>query len=308
MRTAFIESLFKLAQSDDRIMLIVGDLGFGVVEPFRTAFPKQFLNAGVAEQNMTGLAVGMALSGKIVFTYSIANFPILRCLEQIRNDICYHNANVKVVSVGGGMAYGAVGVTHHATEDLAIMRALPSIKIIAPNDPVETRLATRTAALNAGPYYLRLGRSGEPTIHKTDSLLDIDKPILMREGRDLTLMTTGGLLYNVLQAADILAQKGLKSRVLSIPTIKPLDATAVIAAAMETKAIITVEEHTIYGGLGGAVAEILLESQARAFRFKRIGLDQGFSSVVGDQTYLRSIYGLDATGIAAAAERVLYDK
>ncbi|MGH9680291.1 MAG: transketolase, partial [Candidatus Acidiferrales bacterium] len=142
MRSAFFRALTALAEQDERICLIVGDLGFGVVETFAERFPSRFLNAGVAEQNMTGIAAGMALSGKIVFTYSIANFPILRCLEQVRNDVCYHNADVKIVAVGGGLAYGALGPTHHATEDLAILRSLPRMAVVAPGDPAEAEAAT----------------------------------------------------------------------------------------------------------------------------------------------------------------------
>src|SRR5438445_5755899 len=151
MRNAFFRALYALAERDERVFLIVGDLGFGVTEPFAQRFPERYLNAGVAEQNMTGIAAGLALSGKIVFTYSIANFPILRCLEQIRNDVCYHHANVKVVAVGGGLAYGALGSTHHATEDIAIMRPLPRMVVVAPGDPVEAELLTRAIAREAGP-------------------------------------------------------------------------------------------------------------------------------------------------------------
>ena len=165
MRAAFIRTLSELAEHDRRITPIVGELGFGVVESFAERFPKQFLNAGVAEQNMTGIAAGMALSGKVVFTYSIANFPTLRCLEQVRNDVCYHNANVKIVAVGGGFAYGSLGMTHHATEDLAIMRTLPGMVVVAPGDPVEADLATRAVVSDSRPSYLRLGRAGEPTVH-----------------------------------------------------------------------------------------------------------------------------------------------
>ena len=165
MRTAFINELFDLAKQDPRIVLIVGDLGFGVVTPFMEQLPGQFLNAGVAEQNMTGMAAGMALSGKIALTYSIANFPTLRCLEQVRNDVCYHNANVKVVSVGGGFTYGAMGATHHAVEDLAVMRALPGLVVVAPGDPIEARAATRAVIEYSGPCYVRLGKAGEPVVH-----------------------------------------------------------------------------------------------------------------------------------------------
>src|SRR5437879_2689318 len=166
MRGAFFETLIQLAARDPNVFLVVGDLGFGVTEEFSRRFPRQFLNAGVAEQNMTGIAAGLALSGKTVFTYSIANFPILRCLEQVRNDVCYHHANVKVVAVGGGFAYGSLGATHHATEDLAIMRALPAMTVVAPGDPEEAMAATEAVAAHDGPCYLRLGRPGERKVHK----------------------------------------------------------------------------------------------------------------------------------------------
>ena len=305
MRTAFIETLFELARRDERITLIVGDLGFGVVEQFMRELPNQFVNAGVAEQNMTGLAAGMALIGRTVFTYSIANFPVMRCLEQIRNDVCYHNANVKIVAVGGGMAYGAVGMTHHATEDLAVMRALPNLVVVAPNDPIETRSVTRAVAAHNGPCYLRLGRAGEPIVHKTQIDLQIGKAIRVREGNDLTLIVTGGLLQNVLQVASLLAERGAQARVLSMHTIKPSDSTAVLAAAKETRAVFTIEEHSVIGGLGGAVSELLAEAGLPSVKFKRIGLHDSFSSIVGDQEYLRSVYGLDPPGILRTIESTL---
>jgi len=305
MRTAFIETLFELAQEDERITLIVGDLGFGVVTPFMEHLPKQFVNAGVAEQNMTGLAVGMALSGKIVFTYSIANFPTLRCLEQVRNDVCYHNANVKIVAVGGGMAYGSLGISHHATEDIAIMRALPNMVVVAPGDPVEARLATRAVADWDGPCYLRLGRDGEPAVHSCDPEFRLGRAITVRDGGDLTLIATGSLLAEAVAAADALARRGIHARMLSMPTIKPLDTEAVLNAARDTPAIITVEEHSVVGGLGGAVAEVLMESDVRPVAFKRIGLNDTFSSKVGDQEYLRSTYCLDAKGILQTIESTL---
>jgi transketolase len=298
MRTAFIETLFELAQTDERITLIVGDLGFGVVTPFMERLPKQFVNAGVAEQNMTGLAVGMALTGKIVFTYSIANFPTLRCLEQVRNDVCYHNANVKIVAVGSGMAYGSLGISHHATEDIAIMRALPNMIVIAPGDPVETRLATRALVEHIGPAYLRLGRSGEPIVHTLEPNFQLGKSITICQGNDITLITTGALLYETVKSADILSKEGIEARIISMHTIKPLDVETVLTAAKETKIIFTIEEHSIIGGLGGAVAEILAECPDRKAILSRIGLKDEFSSKVGDQDYLRKIYGLSFKTIA----------
>lgn len=305
MRTAFIEALFELAQKDERIFLIVGDLGFGVVNRFMQELPKQFVNAGVAEQNMTGLATGMALSGKVVFTYSIANFPILRCLEQIRNDVCYHNANVKIVAIGAGMAYGPLGISHHATEDIAIMRSLPNMIVVAPGDPIETRLATYALVGHNGPAYLRLGRAGEPIVHTAKPNFQLGKTITVRHGNDMTLISTGGQLSETLKAANVLAGQGIQARVLSMHTVKPLDTEAVLAAASETSVIFTIEEHSIIGGLGGAVSEVLMEAKLKPRCFKRIGLNDTFSSIVGNQDYLRAQYGLDASGILAAIGETL---
>jgi transketolase len=305
VRTAFIETLFGLAQADSRITLIVGDLGFGVVTRFMQELPTQFVNAGVAEQNMTGLAAGMALSGKTVFTYSIANFPVVRCLEQIRNDVCHHNANVKIVAVGGGFAYGALGYSHHATEDIAFMRALPNMTVVAPNDPVEAELATCAVANMPGPCYLRLGRAGEPRVH--DSLPDfaIGRAITVREGRHVSILATGGLLAIAVAAADALAASGITARVLSVHTIKPLDVDAVLRAATETDGLVTLEEHSVIGGLGGAVAEVVLEAGVLPRVFKRIGLADSPMAAIGDQDYLRACVGLDVQSVTATIRALL---
>ena len=297
MRTAFIQTLIEQARVDKRIFLLVGDLGYSVVEPFRQEFPDRFINIGVAEQNMTGIATGLAISGKVVFTYSIANFPTLRCLEQIRNDVCYHNTNVKIVAVGGGFAYGAHGMTHHATEDLAIMRALPNMTVIAPGDPVEAALATRAIIEWPGPCYLRLGKAQEPVVHKTSPNFRIGKAIVVRKGGDVTLITTGGILFNTAQAAEQLARQGIQARLLSMPTLKPLDSEAVLAAAQQTKAIITVEEHSLIGGLGSAVAEVLAELGNSHTTLRRMGIKNEFCQQVGSQEYLRGVYGLSVDGI-----------
>ncbi|MGO8752966.1 MAG: transketolase family protein [Thermoguttaceae bacterium] len=297
MRTAFIRVLTEMAAKDPRVTLLVGDLGFGVVTDFASRFPRQFFNMGVAEQNMTGVAAGMALAGKIVFTYSIANFPTLRCLEQIRNDVCYHHANVVIVAVGGGLSYGAVGATHHATEDLAILRSLPELTVIAPGDPVEADAATRAAAAGIGPVYLRLGRAGEPTVHENGIRWSLGRAVRVRDGGDLTLISTGAMLKTVVGVADLLAERGFQARVLSMHTLKPLDTEAILDAARETGFVITIEEHSILGGLGGAVAEILCESDIREVAFRRIGLPSRFGKIVGDQDYLRKCYGLDEQSI-----------
>lgn len=299
MRTAFINTLTELAAQDPRVMLVVGDLGFGVVTDFARRFPRQFLNVGVAEQNMTGIAAGLAMAGKVVFTYSIANFPTLRCLEQIRNDVCYHEANVVVVSVGGGFSYGALGMSHHATEDIAIMRALPEMTIIAPGDPLETDAATRFAGSGMGPVYLRLGRAGEPVVHDGHIHWSVGRAITVREGHHLTLISTGAMLATAVSVADTLAARGFRARVLSMHTVKPLDEEAVLSAARETGMILTLEEHSILGGLGGAIAEVLCESDIPGVRFRRIGLPSTFNKAVGDQEYLRKAHQLDAESVSS---------
>jgi len=297
VRSAFFSTLLDLAGQDDRIHLVVGDLGFGVVEPFAQRFPDRFLNVGVAEQNMTGVAAGLALCGKIVFTYSIGNFATLRCLEQIRNDVCYHHADVKVVSVGGGFAYGALGMTHHAVEDLAIMRVLPGMVVVAPGDPFEVEQATRAVVSQPGPCYLRLGRAGEPRIHGPCVVFKLGRAIRVREGRALTIISTGGLLETGMRAAELLSGVGIDARVVSMHTLKPIDEAEVLSAAAETGGIATLEEHSVIGGLGSAVAEILAESAGARGRLKRFGVPSAFASEVGSQEYLRAVYGLSPTAV-----------
>jgi transketolase len=292
MRTTFIQTLAELAEADDRIWLVTGDLGYSVLEPFAARFPGRYLNVGVAEQNMTGIAAGLAKCGKVVFTYSIANFPTLRCLEQIRNDVGYHGANVKVVAVGGGFAYGAQGYTHHGVEDLGVMRMLPGLTVVAPGDPVETRLATRALAEHDGPCYLRLGKAREPVVHDQEPEFRLGRAILVRPGRDVTLIATGGLLKHAADTAARLLADGVDARVVSMPTLKPLDTAAVLEAADETGGVVTVEEHSITGGLGSAVAEVLAESGA-ATRFVRYGVPDRPYHEVGSQDYLRRLLAGD---------------
>lgn len=305
MRNAFLSELFDLASADPRIVFITGDLGFSVVERYMEELPKQFVNAGVAEQNMTAIAAGMALSGKVVFTYSIANFPTLRCLEHIRNDVCYHDANVTVVSIGGGFAYGTMGATHHATEDLGVMRVLPNLTIVAPGDPVETRAATRALAAHEGPAYLRLGKAGEPIVHEDEIDFRIGRALTLRDGTDATLISTGGTLRIAAQTAEALADEGISVRVLSMHTLKPLDDAAVLSAAADTGALVTIEEHSVVGGLGSAVAEVLAEHDEVRVPFRRVGIPGRFSPRVGTQEYLLAENGIDAATIGATVKELL---
>lgn len=300
MRDAFIRTLTSLAETHPELMLITADLGFGVLDDFARRFPRQFLNAGVAEQNMTGLAAGLALEGHVVFTYSLGNFPSLRCLEQLRNDACYHRANVKVVTVGGGFCYGPVGASHHATEDLSILRALPDLTVLAPGDDWEAEQATRAIFAWPGTAYLRLERSGAPCTAAPGERFRIGRARTVREGRDVTLIAAGGILGEALKAAAALARDGVECRIVSMHSLKPPDAGCLLRAARETGGILTIEENTVDGGLGGCVAEILLESGITPGFFRRLGLQSCFSSEVGSQTYLRRFYGLDHAAIAAA--------
>lgn len=305
MRAAFISTLIDLSREDECIFLLVGDVGYRLVEPYAQEFPRRFVNIGIAEQNMIGIAAGLALSGKTVFIYSIANFPTLRCVEQIRNDVCYHNGNVKIVAGGGGLVYGALGTTHHVTEDLAIMRALPNMTVVAPGDPIEAALATRAVAQFDGPCYLRLGKAEEPTVHQTTPDFQIGKAIMIQEGTDVTLIATGGMLHTTVQAAKILSGQAIQARVMSIHTIKPLDTTAILAAVRETGTIITIEEHNVIGGLGSAVAEVVAESGNLPATFKRLGIEDTFCSHVGNQEYLRESYSLSAGSIATIVKSLL---
>jgi transketolase len=297
LRKAFVEALMAMAGEDERLHLLAGDLGFSLLEPFTEKFPSRFINMGVAEQNMIGVATGLALSGKIVFVYSIANFPTFRCLEQIRNDVCYHNVNVNIVMGGGGLAYGALGITHHATEDMAIMRAMPNMTVIAPGDPLEAAGATRACAAWAGPCYLRLGKTSEPVVHESVPSFNIGKAIRLRDGKDAALISTGCMLNSTVRAAELLSQQGISVRVLSMPTIKPLDRDAVLAAARDAGIIVTVEEHSIIGGLGSAVAEVLAEAPGLDCRFRRMGVKDSFSHDVGNQEYLLKAHGLSVDDI-----------
>jgi transketolase len=308
MRTTFIETLCELAAKDERIWLLTGDLGYSVLERFSDQFPDRYVNIGVAEQNMTGVAAGLAMSGKIVFTYSIANFPIMRCLEQIRNDVCYHNANVKIVSVGGGLAYGSAGYTHHGIEDLAVMRSMPNMTVIAPGDPVEVQLATREIVNWQGPCYLRLGKGGMPNIHQAEPTFSIGKSIVVREGNDVTIISTGSILSEVISATEKLAPR-IQARVVSMPTVKPLDEAVLLKESHETNLLVTVEEHSAVGGLGSAVAQALSTvGKAKNIELLMLSLSDAPQQTAGSQRYFRKMFGLDSAGIVRAIKEHLSEQ
>ena len=295
MRDAFLKKITELASTDKDVVLLTADLGFGVFEKFEASFPGQYFNVGVSEQNMTGLAAGLALEGKKVITYSIGNFPTLRCLEQIRNDGCYHDLNITIVASGGGFSYGPLGMSHHATEDIAILRALPAMSVVAPGTAWEAGEATEALIKGNSVGYLRLDKTvaDENSTH----LFSLGGSIKYRAGKDVTLLTTGGILRDVIQAAELLQEQGIDAGVVSMHSVKPIDKSAIATAANETGGIVTIEEHNLDGGLGSAVAEVCMDNGIAPKVFLRIGLNNRYSSVVGSQDYLKAHYEMDTSAI-----------
>lgn len=296
MRVAFVNTLLEMAKKNKRIMLLTGDLGFSVFEKYIEELPKQYLNMGVAEQNMTGVAAGMAMEGKIPLIYSIVPFVTMRNFEQIRNDICYQNLNVKIVGVGAGFSYGPYAHTHHGLEDIGVLRTLANLTILCPGDPIEAALATKAMLAHVGPVYLRLGRAGEPNIHKIIPSFKIGKGILIEDGKDITIIGTSNLLQRAWEVTTSLKEKGLSIRLISMHTIKPLNTQIILESAKKTPAIFTLEEHSIVGGLGSAVSEVLAENRTNVI-FKRIGVPDRFTKAMGNQEYMRRANGLSVEQI-----------
>lgn len=298
MRNSFINKLESLAQTDTNIFLMIGDLGYGVIDNFAKRFPERFVNAGISEQNMTSMAAGLALEGYTVYTYSIGNFLTLRCLEQIRNDICYHNANVKIVAVGGGFAYGQLGMSHHATEDLAILRALPDMRVFSPADPMEAVAVLEEVNRIKGPCYVRLGKGGEKNLHTNVPVRSVYPAVCLAEGCDVNIFATGAILEEAIGAADLLSTRGISTGVYSFISVKPIDADTICKCAFGSRLIVTLEEHNKTSGFGSAVAEVVSELMGEHAPVLRIGLEDVYSSVVGSQCYLRRYYHMDSESIA----------
>ena len=305
LRDSFVNTLYSLAQEDPKVMLLVGDLGFGIFNDFRRDLPDQFLNVGVAEQNLMGVSTGLALEGRKVFAYSIANFPTLRALEQIRNDICYHKASVCVVAAGVGLCYGALGASHHATEDMACLRGLPNLTLLSPGDPQEADWATRAAHALGGPCYLRIGRAGEPRVHPDGASFTLGKIATLSQEGEVALLATGGVLQEASWAAEMLAERGIKAGVHSVHTIKPLDGEKLRELASSCRLLVSVEEHTITGGLGTAIAEVMAEMPTPRARLLRLGIDGCFVCNVGNQEHLRRDHRLSAADVAQSVEQCL---
>lgn len=301
-RTACRLAQLELASEDDRLFSLEGDLGQYSV-PFHRELPRRFLQLGIAEADLVGTAVGLALRGKVPFVNSFATFLALRACEQVRLDVAYHRANVKLVGYYAGVSGGAAGPTHHCLEDLAILRAMPNMTVVAPADSVETWKAVQAALAHAGPVYLRIGRAETPQVYFADYDFEIGRAVELAAGDDVALLATGNqMVAEAVAAAARLAAEGIGARVLNVHTVKPLDRAAVVAAAA-TGAVVTVEDHNVLGGLGGAVAEVL--AGERPVPVVRVGIPDRFCEVLGPYEEMVTHLGLDAAGIARAARRAL---
>ena len=308
MRDHFIKTLTEEVKSNKNIILITGDLGFGVLDHFAKKYPKQFFNAGIAEQNMTGIAAGLGIDGKTVFTYSIGNFNTLRCLEQIRNDACYHNANVNIVSIGGGFSYGALGYSHHATEDIAIMRAIPNLRVFCPCDFWEVQEITKKVIELGGVNYIRIDKSSYLNKKNKNETFKVGKGRVLSEGNDLTIITCGGIADVAIEVKKELLKFNINCKVISMHTIKPIDKKIIIDSVKKTGCIVTLEEHILIGGLGGAVSEVLMQENLYPKLFKMLGLKPEFSTIVGSQNYLREYNKIDRDSIVQEIKYLIDEK
>jgi transketolase len=305
MRDSFISSLLEIALKDENIILLTADLGFGIFDEFEKQLPNQFFNVGISEQNMTGLATGLSLEGKKVVTYSIGNFPTFRCLEQIRNDACYHDVNVTIVASGGGYSYGQLGYSHHATEDISIMRTLPNTTIVAPCSDWEAKNSIKMLVEKNGVGYLRLDKTFIDSKKYFKNEFQLYEAKTYIDGEDITLMATGGIVREAIAASEELKKYKVSARVVSIHTLKPIDENVIEDAINNTGGIITIEENSIIGGLAGAISEYCLENNKIPKKFKRIGINDQFSSIVGTQDYLRKINHLDYLSIVKQVLRLI---
>lgn len=292
MRTAFINQLIEEAKHNSNVFLLVGDLGFSVVEPFAELFPDRFVNVGVAEQNMAGIAAGLASEGYIPFIYSIGNFPTLRCMEQIRYLIAYHKRNVKIVAVGGGFAYGPLGASHHATEELGMIRSIPNMIVSAPGDPRETQIITQLAVSTDSPFYIRIGKAGESVVHSNLKANDYsigDIIPVIQGGHKVAVLTTGSMLKSCL---DEISSQYYDFSLFSVPVIKPLNKMQLAQICNQFERIITLEEHQLSSGFGSAITEVVndLFEAGEILNFpkiKRIGIHDEFIHVAGSQNFLK---------------------
>ena len=302
-RDAYAATLIELATADPRVVVVVNDsTGSSKLAGFGRLFPDRLIDVGIAEQDMVGVAAGLANGGKVPFVSAAASFLTARALEQIKVDAAYANNNIKLCGMSPGMAYGQLGATHHSIEDLAWLRVIPNLTVIVPADPVETAQALHWAAKHTGPVFVRVSRMGVPDVNPPGYEFEPGRAVTLRTGTDVTIIATGTVVVRALDAADDLALAGISARVLSMPTIKPIDVEAITAAARETGAIVTVEEALTMGGLGGAVAEMVVRHHPVPMRF--VGVPDTFAPT-GTVEWLLDHFGISADGIATAVRDVL---
>jgi transketolase len=306
VRNAFAEALLEAARRDPRVVLLMGDIGNRLFDPFAAECGERFVNCGIAEANMIGVAAGLALSGLRPVVYTIAPFATARCLEQIRIDLCYHRAPAVIAGVGGGLSYASLGPTHHACEDLAQLRTLPGMTVVCPGDAHEVRAALRAALLRPGPVYLRLGKKGEPRVHEREPELAIGRALVLRPGRDVALLACGAILPVALEAGARLEAEGISAEVVSFHTVKPLDQAYLARAFARFRVVVSIEEHSRLGGFGGALAEWRADREPLPARLLRIGTADAFCGEGGSQAHARARLGLTADSIAART-RALFE-
>jgi len=304
MRRTCLDCVYELAKNDPRVFFVGSDLGLGTLKQFKAEMPDRFFMEGVSEANLIGMSAGLALEGKIVYANTIATFITRRCFEQVCLDLCLHNVNVRLIGNGGGLVYAPLGPTHLATEDIAILRALPRMTILAPADATEMRRMMPLTVDHPGPIYIRLAKGGDPIVTR-DEPFAIGKVFPMRAGRDAVIVTTGVMLKRALDAAEHLSAKGIQAAILHCPTVKPLDEAVIRDYAAQAPVIVAVEEHSIVGGLGSAIAEIIAEAGfPAAKRFRRIGLPDTFPDQYGSQDSLLARYRITAASIAEIVEQL----
>lgn len=297
MKNPFFKTILKLVNGEKDILVLTADNGFMEFDLFQKLYPNRFINFGVSEANMISYAAGMASCGKIPYAFAISAFITMRAYEQVRSDICLQNQNVKIVGAYGGMNFSTLGATHHTIEDIAIMRVLPGMKVICPASPMEAKKTFLATKIDKGPTYIRLGSTQEPEIYDTNYDFEIGKGVLLKDGNDITLVGTGPIVYEVLQVANLLAKKGISARVINMHTVKPIDKEIISKSAKETGIIISIEEHSIIGGLGSAIAETLFETKSNNIVFERIGLNDNFPKGYGTHEEIKEMNNLSINSI-----------
>jgi transketolase len=307
MRNAFADELTRLGDEDSRIVMLSGDIGNRLFDKFKARHPSRFYNCGVAEANMMGVAAGMGINGLRPVAYSIAPFVTTRCLEQIRTDVCYHEAPVTIVAVGGGLSYAGLGPTHHACEDISFLRSIPNMVVICPGDAHEVRAALRAAMRQHRPVYIRIGKKGEPLVHpRPIADFEIGKAITISDGDDVCLLSTGNMLPEAVEAARGLKAHGISAEVVSFHTVKPLDEARLREAFGRFRLVATIEEHSLIGGFGAAVAEWLVDTGTNPTSLLRVGTPDAFFKKSGEQAYAREMLGLTGRQIADKIVQALH--